>query len=236
MNGYLVRVAIDQSFGHWNGPVDPETGRFCYVPIPEASQAQRPDLATFYRDLEPALRTWPGVTLPDLLASASTHLDPDFAHLTYGDNGARRARGIAALCHGDFVVFYSGLRPVLATDCVLVYALIGLMRVKEIVPARSVPPERRAENAHTRRAEVSADDIVLRALPDGSGRLERCLRIGSFRDRAYRVLPQLLEAWGGLSCRDGYIQRSAVPPTFREPERFLSWLAAQNVELVQRNN
>jgi len=236
MKGYLVRVAIDQSFGHWNGPVDPETGRFCYVPIPEGSHSQRPDLATFYRDLEPDLRVWPGVTMPDLLALASTHLDPDFAHLTYGDNGARRARGIAALGPGDFVAFYSGLRPIRATDCVLVYALIGLMRVREVVLAKSVSPERRAENAHTRRAEISEEDIVLRAMPEGSGRLVRCLRIGSFRDKAYRVLPDILEAWGGLSCRDGYIQRSAVPPTFLDPDRFLRWLSAQQVELVHRNN
>lgn len=236
MKGILVRVAVDQSFGHWNGPVDPDTGRFCYVPIPEGTQAQRADLSTFYRELEPVLATWPGVKLPDLLALAPTHLDPDFAHLTYGDNGTRRGRGIAGLNRGDFVVFYSGLRPVRPTDCVLVYALIGLMRVHEVVPASSIPEARRGENAHTRRASVAADDIVLRATPDGSGRFSRCLRIGSFRDKAYRVLPGVLDAWGGLSCRGGYIQRSAVPPTFLDPERFLRWLAAQDVELMHRNN
>jgi hypothetical protein len=36
MRAFLVRVAIDSTYGHWNGPVDPQTGRFVYMPIPEA--------------------------------------------------------------------------------------------------------------------------------------------------------------------------------------------------------
>ena len=33
--GFLLRVGIDSDYGGWNGPVDPETGDFVYVPIPE---------------------------------------------------------------------------------------------------------------------------------------------------------------------------------------------------------
>ena len=40
--------------------------------------------------------------------------DPDFAHLTYGDNGVRRGRGLADFDGGDVVAFFAGLRPVRA--------------------------------------------------------------------------------------------------------------------------
>jgi hypothetical protein len=60
--------------------------------------------------------------------------------------------------------------------------------------------------------------------------------IGEWRDRAYRVRPELLAKWGGLSCKDGYIQRSGVPPAFLQPERFLSWFEEQNPRLLACNN
>ena len=41
---------------------------------------------------------------------------------------------------------------------------------------------------------------------------------------------------GGLSVKDGYIQRSAKPPIFLKPERFYRWFKQQNIGLVQRNN
>jgi hypothetical protein len=31
----LVRVGVDQAYGAWNAPVNPETGAFVYVPIPD---------------------------------------------------------------------------------------------------------------------------------------------------------------------------------------------------------
>jgi hypothetical protein len=36
--------------------------------------------------------------------------------------------------------------------------------------------------------------------------------------------------------KDGYIQRSAVPPLFIDPARFLAWLRRQAVQLLPRNN
>jgi hypothetical protein len=76
---------------------------------------------------------------------------------------------------------------------------------------------------------------VVRGDSTGSGRLRRFIEIGEWRRRAYRVREDLLEAWGGLSSRDGYIQRSAVPPRFADPRRFLEWLEAQAPELVKGN-
>jgi hypothetical protein len=50
------------------------------------------------------------------------------------------------------------------------------------------------------------------------------------------VTPPILEAWGGLSCRDGYLQRSAVLPSFPDAPRFLRWFERQAPELVSANN
>jgi hypothetical protein len=117
----------------------------------------------------------------------------------------------------------------------LIYALIGLYVVEEIVLARSIPRSRWAENAHTRRVP-SDGDIVVRAKPGVSGRLRRCIPIGEFRDRVYRVRKDLLTAWGGLDIADGYIQRSVRLPAFRNTAKFYRWFLAQKPELIQRNN
>ena len=71
--------------------MDPQTNDFVYVPIPESSAPQHPELATTYATVEPALREFavarPGVasklvSLPADLKGAPTHLDPDFDQLT----------------------------------------------------------------------------------------------------------------------------------------------------------
>jgi hypothetical protein len=234
MKGLLIRVGIDQAFGAWNAPVDPETGEFVYVPIPDG--AQREGLETSYSQLKPALAHFPGSRLPPPLAARATHLDPDFERLTYGDNGLRRGRGLADFGAGDVVAFFAGLRPIRPWRDPLVYALIGVFRVRECVQLRTVPQKRWFENAHTRRVEHRPDDIIVRADPALSGRLRRCIPIGEWRNRAYRVRQDILDAWGDLSCRDGFIQRSAVPPRFRDATRFLSWFENQKPDLVTLNN
>jgi hypothetical protein len=244
MRAYLVRIAVDQTFGGWNSPVDPVTNEFVYVPIPE-QRAMRAVLATPYSLVMPALARFADahpaaqprfVQLPSDLTSANMHLDPDFEHLTYGDNGVRRGKGLADLGRGDVVVFYGGLRPVAACRQRLVYALVGLYRVREVVRLESVAAPQWSENAHTRCVSHEGSDIIVRAEHDGSGRLRRCIPIGEFRDGAYRLTHRILEAWGGLSCRDGYLQRSAVPPSIVDPERFLGWFERQGTALVNSNN
>jgi hypothetical protein len=140
------------------------------------------------------------------------HLDPDFEYLTCGDRGARRGAGMVDMGEGDLLVFYGGLRPVYACSDRLVYALMGLYVVEEVVPVTAMPPQRWRENAHVRKANPGESDIVVRAKPRVSGRFDRCIPIGEWRNGAYRVRQDVLKAWGGLSVKDGYIQRSAVPP------------------------
>lgn len=225
--------------------MDPDTNEFVYVPIPDRDL--RPGLATPYSSIGDALAKFASArglddnacALPAGLHGRDMHLDPDFRWLTYGDNGDRRGKGIAELTSCDAVVFYAGLRPCRpAPQRVgrLVYAIIGSYRVGEIVRLSTVEEARWQENAHTRRLAPNAADVIVRAMPGVSGRLRRCLPIGGWRDGAYRVFPELLAAWGDLSCKDGFLQRSAVPPSFLEPERFFLWFEVQQPELIQDNN
>lgn len=232
MNGLLVRVGIDATDGGWNAPVRTSTGAFAYVTITEEAEL-RPGLGIPYDSLQLAVAPF-GQALPFPLLGQPTHLDPDFEHLTYGDRGQRGA-AVSKLGEGDMLVFFAALRPVDAPPRPLVYAIIGLYVIDEIVSASSVPPARWHENAHTRRVP-KADDIVVRAKPGVSGRLRRCLPIGDFRNKSYRVRRDLLEAWGDLDIKDGFIQRSVRLPCFKDADQFYRWFLAQRPELVAANN
>ena len=246
MQGILVRIGVDHSYGGWNAPVDPASGRFVYVPIPEADHVEfHPGCARPYSELEAPLHDFAAHAGQDLFESLrcpaplllrSMHLDPDYEHLTYGDVGDRRGSQISKLGRGDLLVFYSGLRPCTPCDHRLIYAIVGLYVIDEIVRASDVPASRIHENAHTRKTSAGASDIVVRATPGVSGRLTRCLPIGEYRDRAYRVRRDLLDEWGGLSVNDGYIQRSARPPRFLDAPRFMRWFEKHSAGLVRANN
>ena len=234
MKALLVRVGADctEAGGRWNGPVDRTTGAFAYVPIPEP-EPLRDGLATPYARWATAVERL-GVELPERLRDRLAHADPDFARLTYGDRGERGRQIREKLGPGDLLVFYAGLRDV--GNGRLVYGLIGLLTVDAIVAASSLPPEHWAENAHTRRREIGETDVVVLGRRGVSGRFERALEFAGFRAGAYRVFPELLERWGGLGVRDGYVQRSARLPELARPERFLAWLDAQRVDLLARDN
>jgi hypothetical protein len=137
---------------------------------------------------------------------------------------------------GDLLVFYGSLRPVHHCEHRLVYALMGMYVVEEVVPVAKLPPKRWHENAHVRKLKQGETDIVVRAKPRVSGRFERCVPVGEWRSGAYRVRNDVLDAWGGLSVKDGFIQRSAVPPTFIQPKKFLNWLHKRRIPLIARNN
>src|SRR5437879_6470600 len=121
-------------------------------------------------------------------------------------------------------------------DSSLIYGLVGMLTVDEIVTAAEIPHPRRGENAHTRRLDPGPTEFVVRGMPGQSGRLTRYLPIGERRSGAYRVRLDLLDAWGGLSVKDGFIQRSGRPPRFVDPGRFQVCLKHHNPTLVARNN
>ncbi len=243
MKGLLLRVGIDKSFGQWNAPIDPVTNDFVYIPIPEDVNRFVPGLETVYDDFSGALRLFSisreisqSVMLPDQLVGAGCHLDPDFRHLTYGDQRKGRGNKIKNLVEGDFIVFFASLSPVSKCDHRLVYALIGIYYVQDIVRVRDIQKAKIDCNAHTRRRDSNPDDLVVFADPSRSGRFKRCVPIGSYRNKAYRVNPAILTAWGGLDIKDGFIQRSVFPPSFLSPGTFVAWLKNQNIELITANN
>ena len=244
--GYLVRVGIDSKYGKWNAPMDPLTKEFVYVPIPENEKfsirkGMRIEFNTFSKDLNRFRRRLKDVShvhfeLPEDLRFSHAHLDPDFRYLTYGDNGRRRGAGVSTLEKGDFIVFFSALKPV--SECLhkLVYALIGIIVVDKIEKAVECAKENHYKNAHTRKEEIGETDIIVTAQKNVSGRFERCIPIGEWRDKAYRVRKDLLDEWGGLNVKDGYIQRSAVPPEFSNAEKFIAWLYNIKIKLHHENN
>jgi hypothetical protein len=207
MRGLLVRVGADQSEGggSWNGPVDVTSGNFAYVAIPEDYRIHA-NLDRPFNLVAPTLQTL-NVALPQRLAPQRVHLDPDFAYLTYGDQGQRAVQISLKLARGDLLVFYAGLADI-HRNRRLVYAIIGLYVIDDLILASTVPKSRWDENAHTRRRLAHGSlDIVVRAQPGISGRLASCLHIGSYRPSVfkpegrpcYRVDPAILAAWGGLS-------------------------------------
>jgi hypothetical protein len=188
-----------------------------------------------YSALAPVLSTF-GLSLPPNLCAKMMHLDPDFERLTYGDQGGRARQLRACLSAGDVMVFYAGLFDVNG-GARLVYAIVGVFVVETIILAADVLANSRDINAHSRRIlPTGAEDLIVCARPKVSGRLERCFPIGEWRDRAYRVRQDVLETWGGLSVKNGYLQRSARLPSFLAPERFRRWFESKEPTLLQANN
>ncbi|MBY0112597.1 MAG: hypothetical protein K2Y21_07230 [Phycisphaerales bacterium] len=255
MKAILIRVGADGTTdgGGWNGPVHWPSGRFVYIPIMEDTAEFLPGCERRFDELaEPLMSfltghgepTFPWRKRIDAKRGQPMHLDPDYEHLTYGDNGARRGCNLRAFQQDDLIVFYSGLKAIPSADD-LVYAIVGVYIIDEIVPsAPLVEASRRAENAHTRKAMMRPSDIVVRARPGVSGRCDRCILIGGKRggDKSnYYLLPDVEAAWGGFIKADGSrwkspcLNRSATPPLLGDPAGFLKWWKNQNVALVRRN-
>lgn len=238
-SGLLIRIGIDSASGHWNAPCTKD-GRFCYVPIPEGESSGRG--TAFDRDYSEfrAHAEAFGVQWPSHLAG-TCHLDPDFAHLTYGDANNRGKRIREILGPGDFIVFWAGLKSVESSQ--IICSIIGFYLVSFIANATEIGCLDWHRNAHTRRLlSPDREDVVVFAKPESSGRLRRHIPIGGHRDRAQRIRPELLSLWGqfqkkdGELLRDGYIQLSGAPPIFRRPGKFLDWFKSQRPELVHANN
>lgn len=239
MKAFLVRVGIDLTpkSGRWVAPVDLQTHKFAYVPIIEnetrESKPIRDGYGTVYDEFKAACESL-GKQLPQELLKQHSHLDPDFRYLTYGDEKSR-GKPLRGLASGDILVFYAALRPVKPCKDKLTYALIGLYVVDRWTPAKEVPKGDWHKNAHTRR-EPDSTDIVVFGKQGLSGRLERCIPIGRWRRGAYRITEELMDEWGGVSVKGGWIQRSAVLPQFDSPQKFYDWFKKQNVGLVPKNN
>jgi len=162
------------------------------------------------------------------------HLDPDFKHLSYGDT-KNRGRRLLDFNEGDVVVFYSGLRSING-ESELVYALTGILVVQSIDRVINVLPQDFDRNAHTRNIKNVDTDIIVRGKPKVSGRFRKYIPIGEFRNKSYRVKTEILDEWGNIGVKDGWIQRSVYPPLFLDPKKFMEWLHDKYPELMASNN
>jgi hypothetical protein len=258
LQGLLVRVGIDQTFGGWNAPVN-KNNQFVFVPIPDTSYNEDgsyiPDGEQLYREKVTAPLQQFGLEcdrpdhtcfrLPPRLDDKPMHLDPDFKRLTYGDDDGRRGRMLKEFDADDFLAFYSSFRPVEGGK--LVYALIGLFVLTgRPVRASQILDRDRLCNAHTRWKSVKCGDIVAFGKDGESGLFDQCIPIGEWRENAYRVRENILDKWGGISIvkkggtspvKNGWIQRSVHLPLFDDPGRFKKWLdhqrAKHNIRLVR---
>lgn len=252
MRAILIRVGADKSDGggNWLAPVDPDSGRFVYVPIPEKAFDFHPGCERRFDEVADPLmgflsehRAPAGYWRSRMEAKRGQpmHLDPDYEHLTYGDLGDVRGRDLRNFEPDDLIVFYSAFKPIRAAVS-LVYAVVGVYVVDEIVFAPSVEDARRRENAHTRKADRAPRDIVVRARPGVSGRCEWCIPVGEKRGASnYYLRREVEDAWGGLVKADGsprkssWLNMSGSMPLLGNPEGFTRWWATQHVPLVQRN-
>jgi hypothetical protein len=242
MKAFLVRVGIDSESGHWNAPINTQTFEFAYIPIPE-SQPIKPGYEISYQQFKPVCSNL-GKEIKEKLNKQFAHLDPDFSQLTYGDQGNRGAP-LIKLLKGDLVAFYGAFKPT-NIDCGktggLIYALFGLYVVERVTFARQVDETICNMNAHTRRQTIDNTDIIVVGQKGKSGRFKKAIPIGEYRKEPgrqvsqYYVAPQYLEEWGGLTVQNGWIQRSATLPEFKDPVKFYSWFNKQDVTLIERNN
>ncbi len=238
--GLLIRVGIDQTCGKYNSPINPDTNDYIYIPIPQGNDDFRSGMRTSYNDLLPYFKSWckknnSQIKFPSHLEDKSCHLDPDFNFSTYGDQETGRGLRIKALKKGDFLAFFASFRPITQCEHKLIYALYGIMIVDRVLKVSDVPKSLLHTNAHTRINNMNNEHLVVFANPNLSGRFNKAIPIGEFRDRSYRVKKELLNAWGNIDVQGGFIQRSVNPPWFKNPNKFLKWFESQQVKLINSN-
>jgi hypothetical protein len=161
-NGLLYRVAVDSESGGWNAPCR-KNGSFCYVSIPDDTPSGRGSMFDHGYDEFIPFVTAIGDSWPAGL-SGLCHLDPDFAHLTYGDAGGRAQRIREFIVPGSFIVFWAGLRWLDGPQAgSIVCSIIGFYQVSHVLCASDIGILDTHRNAHTRHATLPT--ITLLSLP-----------------------------------------------------------------------
>ncbi len=261
MKALLVRVGIDSGLktGHWLAPVN-SNNEFAYVPILEEEPEEVvQECRRTYENFKAICKEL-GKPLP-MNDNTCAHLDPDFSELTYGDidcvdatdGNNHRGKPLLKLDGGDLLVFFAGLDPGrwLDRNVPLVQAIVGLYVLKQkpvSATDKTYFDAIRDNNAHTRRKEYGAKDIIAFAKPAPlSGRLEKCIPIGEYDNKHYYLKQNLFEEWGGFLGRNGsplkevHLQRTPLL-SFCDPEKFYKWFKSYKykdgsyIKLQERNN
>lgn len=241
IRGLLMRVGIDQTFGHYNAPINPNNCDYLYMPIPQSKDSIfRNGMATTYQNLIAPFNAWSlrnnvHLKFPDHLVNENCHLDPDFDHVSYGDQATGRGRRVRELKKGDFIAFFASFMPTEPFKEKLVYALYGIIFVDYVEKLGNLPENQFYKNAHSRIVDQNPEHLVVFGDTAISGRFSRAIPIGEWRNRSYRLTHEILNEWGGVSVKDGYVQRSVNPPWFNNPSKFLKWLERKEIKLCRSN-
>jgi hypothetical protein len=215
-NGLLYRVGIDGTAGGWNAPCRTD-GSFCYIPIADGQPGGRGEhFDHTYEEFSPFVTSM-GATCPPGL-SGVCHLDPDFAHLTYGDAGSRAQRIREFIVPGSFIVFWAGLRWLDGPQQGgLVCSIIGFYRVSQVLQAADISILDAHRNAHTRRADPGDDHLVVLADPRESGPVAAAHSDRRAPQRGPAGVPGVARKVGWAKAEVRGVAAGRVHPAEREP-------------------
>ena len=161
---YVVNVGTNASHSFCS-PIF-EDGTFEFIPIPEDRQIEAAhgvkyrDLRSFYRPTEDLSKY-----IPDRFLDITTHNDPEFDSLTYGDNCDvnARAQALKSVKRGDFLLFLARLQKYKKDALEAIptkefgFYFVGFLHVDSVYgsvinPLSELQMEAINLNAHVRRA------------------------------------------------------------------------------------
>ena len=240
-NIYLLNVGCNAAHSSIARSPRFADGSFLFVPFP----CPHPG--------EEFVRQYPPVCLPFVRNCLLTHDDPDWAHLTYGDDCDNlRARALRRVAQGDILLFWgllwSNTCNTWATfDGNRDWYLLGAMRVAEILVGGQAPEDAHADHVARVRRNVHFNDGVLRATdrvfvadPEYSARFSTAVSLGVVNEQGL-VYQTMRTAHGLRLCRNGRRKWSSSLRTCRlmwdldDPEH---WQRAQLVRdaIIVSNN
>ena len=235
-----MRVGIDQTYGNFNAPINPTTLDYFYLPIPQDDHQFNDGMRTTFDNVKPHFDAWcqkneTGFRFPSHLVGRDCHLDPDFEYSSYGDQSTGRGLRVVELKRGDIIAFFASFKPIHECEHKLIYAIFGVLVVDRVLRVSETDSTEYYKNAHTRIVNMNSEHLIVFGDPKLSGRFHQAIPIGEFRNGSYRVTNPILNEWGGLEVKDGFIQRSVCPPRFSDINRFYAWLQSRNLKIINSN-
>lgn len=223
MKAMLLRVGIDKGSDGLLAPLFKD-GSFEYIPLsekdPESSENRT------FQDLEGKGGGELSKYLPEKVLNRKIHHDPEFITFTYADEG-HKAKYLAKLDKGDYLVFYAGLTPWEDEYQKDGLYLIGYLVVDQVIelgkmdaPIQKKIISRYPTNSHLKRLRKEKVVLVV-GDPKKSKLLSKATPLSQAkpdkRGRPYHAVSPAMEELLGVK---GSIQRS-IPPRFIEDPVYL---------------
>lgn len=225
MKFLIYRVGADYTGlgGGMHGQLN-EDRTFTYLPIPEKYDSV----------YTPKYKEHPMKDeIPESMLDKHIHLDPDFKQGTYGNiyifrNGNKNPKGQKLLQFEENtpvrLVFFSALKDQKEN---LRYGFIGQLIARKIKKIDELGDKKKMRNVHGQRKNGEGDGRSVIAIADKkdprSGRFSKFIEFASYRDNYYRVIPELIEKWGGWSSENGACQQGG-PWMPGDHDKFKKWL------------